>query len=305
MTNESRNETKGIVFNIQKFSTDDGPGIRTTVFLKGCPLSCLWCANPESQSRRIEPLWHAKSCRSCRRCIEVCPESAMTEKSGIVVIDRSRCSGCGICARSCPSKALTMEGMEQSVAEVVRVCLQDLPFYEESGGGVTLSGGEILMQPVFSRALLRALKEEGIHTAAETTGFASADVFVQTTADVDLLLFDMKHWDRTRHIEGTGVPNDLPLSNMKAAIAAGKDVLPRLPIIPGFNDSAEDAYGFARVLRAAGAAKCQLLPFHPFGENKYALLGRKYAYEGRISMKKEALAPLLSILQEERIAAFM
>ncbi len=226
----------GMIFNIQKFSLHDGPGIRTVVFLKGCPLRCQWCANPESQS----------------------PEAQ--EK-----------------------------GRLESVEEIVRVCLQDREFYEESGGGVTLSGGEPLMQAEFARALLEALGEQGVHRAIETTGFTNESDFLSTLPLVELLLFDVKHWDSARHKQGTGTDNGLILRNLRAAVEAGKDVLPRIPVIPGFNDGLEDADGFARLLSGLGLERAQLLPFHQFGENKYAEMGLAYAYANVPALHPEDL----------------
>ena len=254
---------RGLIFNIQKFSTNDGPGVRTTVFFKGCPLRCRWCANPESQSFAPEVLYQAKTGKS------------------------------------------ETTGTWRTIDEVLAVCLQDLPFYEESGGGVTLSGGEVLSQPDFAVALLQALHEKDIHTAIETSGFAQPAVFQQVAPLAGLLLFDMKHWDSERHLGGTGVTNELPLANMRAAIAGGLDVLPRIPIIPGFNDTTDDAHGFARRLHEAGARRCQLLPFHPYGENKYQELGRPYEYTGQKALRPEALQPLIQVLQEEGIDAFL
>ena len=259
----------GVVFNIQKFSVNDGPGIRTVVFLKGCPLRCRWCANPESQSARVQILWDGEKCLRCGHCVSLCSHGALRTEDGAVRPVPENCTGCLRCVGECPGRALQAEGEQKTVEEVVRVCMQDMPFYEESGGGVTLSGGEALMQPEFSIALLRALRERGVHTAVETTGYASPEVFRAVAEQADLLLFDIKHWDGERHRQGTGVTNELPLANMKLAIRMGKDVLPRLPVIPGFNDSLEDVKGFALRLHEVGASRVQLLPFHQFGQRKY------------------------------------
>ena len=249
-------DTTGIVFNIQKFSVNDGPGIRTAVFLKGCPLRCRWCSNPESQRTKIQILWDTKKCIRCHHCVTVCPAHAISFDNNDLRIDHDRCQSCGKCARECPARALVKEGQVKTVQQVLDVCLQDVPFYEESGGGVTLSGGEMLAQPEFAKAMYRALKEEGIHTCCETTGAASPALFREVVRDVDLLLFDVKHWDPQKHREYTGVTNELPYANMKYAISAGKDVLPRIPVIPGFNDSPEDAAKLAQYLLSAGASRC-------------------------------------------------
>lgn len=301
----SSNESKtGIIFNIQKFSVNDGPGIRTVVFIKGCPMHCRWCSNPESQYPQPQMLWEQKKCVSCHRCVALCPESAVSLSDGRIHIEASLCIGCGQCAQTCPGSALTLEGSRKTVQQVMEVVMQDLPFYEESGGGLTLSGGEMLSQPQFATALLLAAKENGLHTCCETTGFADTEVFDRVTAHADMLLFDMKHWDTTKHREGTGVSNELPLLNMKRAIERGKTVLPRIPVIPGFNDALADAAGFARALHEVGAKQCQLLPFHQFGENKYHLLGVSYSYEDVPSLHREDLQDYLQVLLDSGIEAF-
>ena len=198
----SQSPCLGRIFNIQKFSLNDGPGIRTVVFLKGCPLRCAWCANPESQEPQMQVLWDAGKCLHCNACVRNCPAGAVREVEGRILIDHGRCldgscseRGRFLCIDRCPGHALEMAGEWQSVEEVMQLAMQDEPFYEESGGGVTLSGGEALMQPEFAVALLEALKARGVHTAMETTGFAAPEIFRQVIQHVDLLLFDIKHWD--------------------------------------------------------------------------------------------------------------
>lgn len=294
----------GLVFNIQKFSLNDGPGIRTVVFLKGCPLRCKWCSNPESQCPALQPVWEADKCLSCGACAAACGHGALEMRNGAPVIDRGRCRGCLSCAAACPARAVRAEGERKTAEEVFGQCAQDIDFYEESGGGVTLSGGEPLMQPGFAGELLRLLKERGIHTAIETAGFVSGKIFAEILPSADLFLFDMKHWDAQRHIEGTGVSNIPVLRNMTRAVRAGKEVLPRIPVIPGYNDALTDAAGFARRLREAGAARAQLLPFHQFGENKYAMLSMPYAYEGAYALHEEDLAGFRGVFLEAGIDAF-
>ena len=295
---------RGTVFHIQKYSVNDGPGIRTTVFLKGCPLRCLWCANPESQLRKQQVLWEQSSCRNCGHCAKICPAGAITLIDGRVRINHRQCTACGVCIRDCPGHALKPEGGEKTVQEVLDTVLQDRPFYEESGGGLTLSGGEMLIQPEFSKQLLLAAKEEGLHTCAETTGFTEPAVFAAVTETLDLLLFDMKHWDSEAHRRGTGVGNELPLQNLRTAIGSGKEVLPRIPVIPGFNDSLDDAAKFCARLSEVGAERCQLLPFHQFGENKYALLGRDYRYRDVPALHREELETYRQVFLQHGIAAF-
>lgn len=294
----------GVIFNIQKFSVNDGPGIRTVVFFKGCPLHCRWCSNPESQLPRLQILWDQKKCVDCRRCMDICPVGAVTLSGGHIHIDALRCSACGRCVSQCPGKALETEGEIRTVQEVIDIVLQDRVFYEESGGGITLSGGEFLSQPEFAQELLLASKEEGLHTCCETTGFAAPQVFDRLTEHLDLLLFDMKHWEPAKHREGTGVTNELPLSNMKRAIKRGKAVLPRIPVIPGFNDTPADAEKFSSILQEAGAGRCQLLPFHQFGENKYRLLDQAYCFEDVPALHREDLETYLQIFTDNGILAF-
>lgn len=298
------NDQTSIVFNIQKFSLHDGPGIRTVVFLKGCPLKCKWCANPESQSPRIQILWDKEKCLGCGACAASCPQGAVLKTGRIIRIDGKTCSGCGICAAGCPAQALKAEGKVKAVREVLNVCLQDRDFYEESGGGVTLSGGEALVHPDFSMALADALQKQNIHVAMETTGFAAPGLFDRVTGHMDLLLFDVKHWDEAKHLEGTGVSNRLILDNMKRAIASGMRVLPRLPVIPGYNNTLADAKGFAARLKEAGACEIQLLPFHQFGEKKYDELGKPYAYTDVPALHEEDLKDFRQVLLDQGIRAF-
>ena len=303
MRKADRNK-QGTIFNIQKFSVNDGPGIRTTVFFKGCPLRCRWCANPESQLARPQVLWNLADCLNCHHCIEICPQKAISLQNGHIHVNHKQCNGCKKCVKECPGNALELEGELKSVEEVLRVVLQDRDFYEESGGGLTVSGGEILAQPDFAYELLLAAKEENLHTCCETTGFARPEIFDRVTEHVDYLFFDMKHWNSEKHLEGTGVSNELPLLNMKRAIEKGKTVLPRIPVIPGFNDSLNDAEEFSKTLHKAGTGKCQLLPFHQFGENKYHLLDQKYAYENLPSLHREDLENYRNVFLANGIEAF-
>lgn len=229
-------EKKACIFNIQKFSIHDGPGIRTVVFFKGCPLKCLWCSNPESQNSMIEiPL-----------------------------------------ANSTSSQELSPIGEYKTVSEIMCEVMKDIDFYKESGGGVTLSGGEVLQQSDFAIELLHELKIKGIHTAIETTGYTSSEIFKKFLINVDLLLFDMKHYDREKHHAATGIYNDIIIENIKYASSIGKTIIARIPVIPHYNNSLEDAKEFSNLLNKVGIRKVNLLPFHQFGQNKYELLGIYY-----------------------------
>lgn len=295
---------KGIVFNIQKFSIHDGPGIRTTVFLKGCPLRCKWCANPESQSAKVQILYDASKCVHCHTCIRTCPRHAVREINNHIDIDDEKCGGCLACTKACPGRALSHEGEMRSVQEVVDICMQDVDFYEESGGGVTISGGEGMSQPEFLKQLLPALKQKRIHLAIETTGAVSETIFHELAPMFDLLLFDVKHYDPDKHRAGTGVRNEQSLANLKWAIQNGIPVLPRIPVIPGFNDSLRDAQGLAKLIVSAGSKEVQLLPFHQMGEKKYDFLNRSYSLKGQKALHPEDLTAYRQVFLDAGLHCF-
>ncbi len=288
-----------IVFNIQKFSIHDGPGIRSTVFFKGCPLKCFWCSNPESIRSAVQVFWNKDKCVRCLNCIGTCPEQAIKAFSGGIRIDHSRCTGCGLCVPACAVKALTLSGREYTTEEIVKACLTDKDFYAESGGGVTLSGGEVLMQGDFAAGLIDSLHGHGIHVALETNGFAGRDVFDKVAAKADLLLLDIKHHDEKKHLAGTGVSNKPVIANIRSALAVGKAMLNRIPVIPGYNDGLDDAKGFARLMTGLGVNTIELLPFHQMGQNKYDMLGLDYCLGGIGQIHKEDLEDYKNTLLAE------
>lgn len=295
---------KGITFNIQKFSIHDGPGIRTTVFLKGCPLRCKWCANPESQLTKVQILWDSRKCVHCQKCVNNCPKQAIKHVDDKILIDDTKCVGCLTCVGTCPQDALEHEGESRTVREIVDICLQDQVFYEESGGGITISGGEGMVQPEFLKELLPELKKHELHLAIETTGYIPQETFKELAVLFDLLLFDVKQYDRQKHFDGTGVYNDLIKENLKWAIEQGIEVLPRIPVIPGFNETLEDAKGLADLLLEVHATKVQLLPFHQFGERKYEMLNREYAYKGVKALQKEDLKDYQQVFIDKGLDCF-
>ena len=295
---------KGMVFNIQKFSIHDGPGIRTTVFLKGCPLRCRWCSNPESQLSKTHILYDASVCIQDGACIQACPQQAVQRKGSRIVINDAQCLGCLRCIATCKAKALQVEGVCRDADEVVATCLQDRDFYEESQGGVTLSGGEALAQPSFAKALVLRLKQEGIHVAVETTGYIQPAVFQKLAPLFDLLLFDIKHYDTEQHVLGTGVNNDLILENLAWSVKHQLCVLPRIPIIPGYNASLQDAKGLAALLTSLSIQRVQLLPFHQFGEKKYEMLNRDYGMKHKKALYPEDLRDYQQIFLNQGIDCF-
>lgn len=299
-------EQTGVVFNIQKFSIHDGPGIRTTVFLKGCPLRCAWCANPESQLGKVQIMYDAQKCLHCQKCVEICPEQAISlGADDRIHVDFHKCSGCLGCTRSCPGRALTHEGERKTVEEVFDICMQDEMFYEESGGGVTISGGEGMLQPDFTEALIRKLKAHGIHTAIETTGYIMPDVFQRLAPRFDLLLFDVKHYNPEQHRAGTGVRNERIIENLIWAHEQGIKILPRVAVIPGFNDKLGDAAGIAALLNRIGLGRVQLLPFHQMGERKYEFLNREYALAGIQNLHAEDLQDYRKVFLDAGLDCFI
>ncbi|NNE18429.1 MAG: glycyl-radical enzyme activating protein [Myxococcales bacterium] len=282
--NEQRNrEPKGLVFNIQKFSLHDGPGIRTIVFLKGCPLACIWCSNPEGQSASQELTLSADRCmgvEDCDRCVVVCLEKAIgRDENGALQIDRVSCDGCGDCAYVCPPKALEVSGQWVGVDEVIRIVEEDDAFYARSGGGLTLSGGEPLAQGVFVRSLLTAARSRGIDTAIETSGLCNWKTLLDVAPLADRIFFDLKCIDPQKHERLTGVSNRKILENFRRLRAEfpENDVVVRTPVIPGFNDSEAEIGAIAGFVHEAGGASAyELLPYHGLAEPKYAKLGKRY-----------------------------
>lgn len=296
------------VFNIQKFSLNDGPGIRTVVFLKGCPLRCAWCSNPESQARAPQLEWKESACVGCGACLVVASDADAREIAGKRHVDVRSLRGDSDEGRAavaaCPARALSIVGETKTVEEVLSVCLQDQPFYEDSGGGVTLSGGEACTWPEFAVELLEALHTHGIDTCIETEAHVAPQVFQRIAAHLDHMLVDLKHVDAAKLREHTAGKADLMLENLRWAINNHPDVLPRTPVIPGFNDGLDEARAMARWLKANGGTRVQLLPFHNYGEGKYALIDKEYTLHGLKNLHPEDLRDYQQIYLDEGIDAF-
>jgi pyruvate formate lyase activating enzyme len=250
-------------------------------------------------------MYRGENCLHCLKCARTCPEKAITAaENGRIQIDFHKCTGCLACVQGCPGRALTSEGEYKTVDEVMEVCLQDIDFYEESGGGVTVSGGEGMAQPAFAEALVLGLKEKGVHTAIETTGCVSPEVFHRLAPLFDLLLFDVKHYDPIRHKTGTGVDTGLIHKNLRWAQEQGLTILPRIPVIPGFNADLPDAEGIADLLRGTGLTRVQLLPFHQMGERKYEFLNRAYEMTGVKALHPEDLTEYQKVFLRQNIDCF-
>jgi len=265
----------GYVFDIQRFSIHDGPGIRTTVFMSGCPLRCVWCHNPEGMSRGPLLSFVAEKCVGCGYCFRVCPREAHRMADGAShVLDRAACRACGACAKECSGGALELAGREASVEEVLNEVRRDTAFYESSGGGMTLSGGEPLMQVDFTEALLAAAKADGLHCALETCGHVEYEAFRRVLPHVDLFLYDIKDTDPKRHRKHTGADNTRILANLRALHDAGADIMLRLPIVPGINDRKDHFEGVAALMRALPNLRgAEIMPYHRLGESKRGRFG--------------------------------
>lgn len=281
MSNDYLNITAPI-FNVQTYSIHDGPGIRVTVFVKGCPLRCMWCANPESNLAEPQLMVYANKCVGCGKCIPACPNGAvrLLEKDGkmIAETDRTLCTDCGKCVDVCHAEAREMAGKTMSVREVLEKVQKDRLFIDSSGGGITVSGGEPLMHPDFTEALLCAAKEDGLHTAVESCSFASRGVIDRVFKYVDLGLLDIKHMDPDRHKELTGVSNELILDNLKHIYHELKvPFMVSVPTIPGYNDSDENIAATAKFIaqELGGDVPVRLLPYHRLGESKNDSLGKE------------------------------
>jgi len=285
---DSGENNTGLIFNIQRFSLQDGPGIRTTVFMKGCSLACQWCSNPESQKPSQEIMTHNIRCIACGNCAKACPIGAIAFLDGHREIDWDKCNNCLECARVCPAKAIECIGHYMTVDEVMKKVESDRIFYKNSNGGMTISGGEPLVQPEFVRELFKRCREKGIHTTLDTTGNAPWQNIDSLLKYVDLVLQDIKHMDTGIHKKGTGTGNKLILENARK-IAKTKRIWIRMPLIPGYNDSEVNIKKVAEFASDIGAEKVSVLPYHDLGSSKYADLGRVYPMQGTKPPRKKAV----------------
>lgn len=288
----------GVLLDPKRFAVHDGPGVRTTFFLKGCPLKCIWCHNPESISPRPQMAYYAHKCIGCGECVTCCPEKAHTFRGETHEFDPSRCRVCGACEAACLGGAMKLYGKRIPVEEAMETARLDLVYYRESQGGVTLSGGEPLMQPEFSLAFLEALKREKIHTAFDTSCFGSQEVLKEALSLVDLFLVDFKHADPEVHRKLTGQSNERILENLRFLSEKGARIEIRIPFVPGCNDSVENLEATGRILGSLRGILCvKLLPYHALARTKYASLGMPDTMPQADSPDDDALHRAAAVLE--------
>ncbi len=303
-------QQQALITDIQKFAVNDGPGFRTNVFLKGCPLKCAWCHNPETISTRPDIYWKRRLCVQCGACMEAClreainapvpPEESRDPGSAYQKIIRDRCDGCMKCVDACLYGALCVAGRPMSIDDILDEVEQDRPFYDNSGGGMTVSGGEPTFHADFTGRLFLAARKRGIHTCLDTNGFCGWPVLEQIMENVDTVLFDLKHIDPVRHQKGTGVENAMILNNLSRLCAAGADVWVRIPVIPGFNDAMDCHIGMARFLAGlpGNISRIDLLPFHNWCQDKYDWLGIHWPMADVEALEPFLLEPAADIYRE-------
>jgi len=297
-------ERKALIFNVQKYNMYDGPGVRTLVFFKGCPLRCKWCANPEGLEKKFQVMFKRDSCIDCGACATVCPVGIHTISKELKheVNHSIDCIGCRKCQDVCTESALSIVGEVKTISELMEIIEEDVSFYDVSGGGVTLGGGEVLMQPEFAANLLMTCKQEGINTAIETSGYAKLESILKVAEFTDLFLFDIKHIDPQRHYDLTGVHNERILENLKALLHGRYNVKVRMPLLKGINDNPDEIARVIEFLMPFHDYKnfkgIDLLPYHKLGVNKYKQLCMEYPIEGDPSLSSEELDMIESWIKE-------
>lgn len=297
----------GLLFDIKRYSINDGPGIRVTVFMKGCPLSCIWCHNPESISPKVQKMYSQSKCIGCSDCVEHCPENALILTSEGIVTDRNACTLCGICAEICPTKAMEMTGKLENVENIMKMIERETVFIDQSNGGVTFSGGEPLRQPEFLIELLKACGKNGIHRTVDTSGFSKAEILLEVAKYTDHFLYDLKMMDSAKHKKYTGVPNEQILSNLKLLAETGASINIRIPFIKGVNSDDKNMIETAAFIAdLAGDKKIvNLLPYHNIMTKKYQKLGGDYSQNNLSEPTNEDKKRCVEIFDKYEIKAII
>ncbi len=294
-----------LIFDIKPYSINDGPGIRITIFLKGCPLSCVWCHNPEGISPHLQKLYSKSKCIGCETCVENCPVKALTLTSDGIITNTDLCDLCGICAEVCPTKAMEMSGSKVTVEDIMKRIRRETVMMDQSAGGVTISGGEPMMQSDFLIELLDALGSEGIHCAVDTTGLSKTETLLEVAKRTDLFLYDLKMMDPQRHKKFTGVTNEKILENLKILASSGANINIRIPLIKGVNADESNIRQSAEFIAALPGARklVSLLPYHNIAIHKYGKLGQDYDGDGMEEPSAEEIEQTIRIFQEFGIEA--
>lgn len=282
----------GLIFDIKKYAINDGPGIRLTIFFKGCPLGCAWCHNPEGISSNIQKMYNATKCIGCKACIDACPNDACTFSEVGIITNRELCNCCGKCADICPTKATEMSGSVATITELMEIVDEERVFFDQSGGGVTISGGEPLLQPAFLIALLDELGRRSVHRTVDTTGFCKSELLLRVAERTDLFLYDLKHMDPLQHKKWTGVDNRIILENLQILANTGTAINIRIPLIKGINDSQQNIEQTATYVAglSGGKKRVNILPFHNIGASKYTKLGETFDEDGMAEPSEEDIS---------------